>query len=237
MEKQNEDLETIYVGYANQKGGCGKSTLTQLNAKALSLGKGLKVAIIECDLQGSLHNALLDYKEANANFISSYDIIIAQINEVPKTAADLFGKYDYVFIDMPGTLGTDGVINMLGVCDIMLIPIKASQYDVDSSLSFLDSVKKVKALKEKKNLPFEYYFVINAYDRQLTESKELIKIIEDLKLPAFKSTIKSSISYSRHQGTFNNPLNDKNIRFEYGIFIDEFLEVAEDVKNKYNVIQ
>lgn len=41
--------DTIYVAFATQKGGAGKSTLTALVASYLRYVEGVEVAVIDCD--------------------------------------------------------------------------------------------------------------------------------------------------------------------------------------------
>lgn len=231
-----ENRETIYIGYANQKGGCGKSTLTHLHAKALAIDYDKKVLIIECDKQKSLQNQLELKKESESAFIPPYEVFNTEILNVGDVAKDMFGKYDFVFIDMPGTLDIDGIIGMLYNADILIIPVKASNYDLDSSLKFIEMAQKVKDYKSKNTIPFEYSILINEFDHQLKESKELINIIEELKLPAFETKIKKSVFYARHQGEFNSPQKDSNIRFNYGNFIDEFNSKLDLYIEKLNTL-
>jgi cellulose biosynthesis protein BcsQ len=226
----NTELNTIYIGYSNQKGGCGKSTLTQLNAKALAISKGLKVCVIECDAQGSLVNSIEALKDKEPDFKPPYDLIVCQVNEVGDVSKNTYGKYDYVFIDMPGTLDQKGIMSMLAVSDILIIPVTASQYDLDASLNFLEIAKKVKNIKNEKNIPFEIYSLINK-DKRIKEYTELKEILNSLKVPQFNSTIKDKVAYNRHQSNFTDPLKDSDIRYEYGIFIDELMEKSEALLN------
>ncbi len=232
-----KNLTTIFVGYANQKGGCGKTTLTQLNAKALAY-KGYKVLIIECDFQKSLSNTITTLeevaKEKNLDFKPPYEILFSEVTGVEEEAKKAIDKYDYVFIDMPGTLDKNGITNMLTVADLLIIPIAIGQYDLESTLTFLETAQKVKEYKEKHEIPFKVKFLINKDDKQLKESKQLKNLLEELEIERFDTIIKHSINYIRHQSKYTNPLEDKTIRFEYGNFIEEFIDLSNVLLEEIN---
>ena len=118
----------IFVAFATQKGGIGKSTVTALAASYLHNVQGHNVAVIDCDTpQHSIHGLreretkLIDeslYFKAlacdhfrkirkNAYPVIASDALNA-LDDAERMLAEEDVKPDIVFFDMPGTLKRRG---------------------------------------------------------------------------------------------------------------------------------
>ena len=127
----------IFVAFATQKGGIGKSTVTALAASYLHNVKGYNVAVVDCDdPQHSIYGlrehetGLIDsstYFKAlacdhfrkirkNAYTIIKSDAVNA-LDDAERMVAAEDVKPDVVFFDMPGTLRSNGVIKTLSQMD------------------------------------------------------------------------------------------------------------------------
>lgn len=146
----------VFVAFATQKGGIGKSTVTALAASYLHNVKGYNVAVIDCDApQHSIHGLreremkLIDesiYFKAlacdhfrkikkNAYPVIASDAVNA-LDDAEKMLAEEEVKPDIVFFDMPGTLKANGVVKTLSQMDYIFTPMSADRFVVESTLQF-----------------------------------------------------------------------------------------------------
>jgi cellulose biosynthesis protein BcsQ len=156
--------QTLYIAISNQKGGVGKSALTTVIASYLHYNNIKNVAIIDCDypqhsifrmrnsdietininqeLQAALtiqfqQTARKAYKVIN----SSPEKALAHAQELINSCTD---KIDVIFFDLPGTVDSAGILNVMFNMDYIFTPIIADKRVLQSSLSFLMSVKEYK---------------------------------------------------------------------------------------------
>ena len=146
----------IFVAFATQKGGIGKSTVTALAASYLHNVQGHNVAVIDCDApQHSIHGLreretkLIDeslYFKAlacdhfrkirkNAYPVIASDALNA-LDDAERMLAEEEVKPDIVFFDMPGTLKSNGAVKTLSQMDYIFAPISADRLVVESTLQF-----------------------------------------------------------------------------------------------------
>ena len=147
----------IFVAFATQKGGIGKSTLTALAASYLHNVKGCNVAVVDCDdPQHSIHGlrehemALIDsstyFKALACDHFrrikkNAYTIVksnaVNALDDAERMIATEDVKPDVVFFDMPGTLRSNGVIKTLSQMDYIFTPLSADRFVVESTLKFV----------------------------------------------------------------------------------------------------
>ena len=155
--KSNRTMSNeIFVAFATQKGGIGKSTVTALAASYLHNVQGHNVAVIDCDApQHSIHGLreretkLIDeslYFKAlacdhfrkirkNAYPVIASDALNA-LDDAERMLAEEEVKPDIVFFDMPGTLKSNGVVKTLSQMDYIFAPMSADRFVVESTLQF-----------------------------------------------------------------------------------------------------
>lgn len=151
----------VFVAFATQKGGIGKSTVTALAASYLHNVKGYNVAVIDCDApQHSIHGLrerekkLIDeslYFKALAceHFRKikkgAYTVIesdaVNALDDAEKMLTEADVKPDIVFFDMPGTLKSNGVVTTLSQMDYIFAPMSADRFVVESTLQFAQMFK------------------------------------------------------------------------------------------------
>ena len=155
--KSNRTMSNeIFVAFATQKGGIGKSTVTALAASYLHNVQGHNVAVIDCDApQHSIHGLreretkLIDeslYFKAlacdhfrkikkNAYPVIASDALNA-LDDAERMLAEEDAKPNIVFFDMPGTLKSNGVVKTLSQMDYIFAPMSADRFVVESTLQF-----------------------------------------------------------------------------------------------------
>ena len=140
----------IFVAFATQKGGIGKSTVTALAASYLHNVKGYNVAVVDCDdPQHSIHGlrehemGLIDsstyFKALACDHFrrikkNAYTIVksnaVNALDDAERMIATEDVKPDVVFFDMPGTLRSNGVIKTLSQMDYIFTPLSADLYGI-----------------------------------------------------------------------------------------------------------
>lgn len=146
-----------FIALSNQKGGVGKSTMTVLLASYFHYVKGKNVAVIDCDYPQFSIQALRSRDMKNVERSESlqqllcrqyertgkkaYPVLTSGPGKVLETADRLSGNSDILFFDLPGTVNSPGVIKTIVNMDYVFTPIIQDRMVMQSSLSFLLTLK------------------------------------------------------------------------------------------------
>ncbi len=114
----------ILVG--GEKGGSGKSTTATNLAVYLKL-EGHDVMLLDCDKQGTSSKWVSRRDEAGYPRVHSAQ----KFGDVSKTVTDLAARYAYVVIDAGGRDSKE-LRSAMVASDLILIPLKASQADLET---------------------------------------------------------------------------------------------------------
>lgn len=166
------------ITVAQQKGGVGKTTLSLNIASCLQNG-GLRVALLDTDVQGSL-------TETSHTF-EGIDILPPQ--ELPNFASL---PYDFLLIDTPPYL-TDSLADLFSISDYVLVPTTIGIYDVLAMKATLSTLREV----QKKKPLLKYGVVINRLRTNTNMLKESMDILEGYNPVVLKTRISERVSYIR----------------------------------------
>jgi cellulose biosynthesis protein BcsQ len=222
----DKNKKPIYISFATQKGGAGKSSFTIIAASIAHYAMDYNVAIIDCDYpQLSISNfrkrelenipknealkklAITKFSEHNK---SSYVIESAMTTVAIETAERIISEQknlDYIFFDLPGTVNQPGILNLIQEMDYIFTPISADRTVMESSLSFLLMLRQLSATV--KSYTFwnmvdgrEKTNLYNAYNKLLAEYN--IPVLETT-VPYLLRFHKDAIDYSQ-EGVFRSTL-------------------------------
>jgi chromosome partitioning protein len=127
----------ILIG--SQKGGVGKSTIS-VNICATLSNQSKDVLLVDTDRQSSSSNWAEDRAENSSlpivNWVQKYDNIRSSL-------IDLNKRYEYVIVDAAGRDSKE-LRTGLVAADILLMPVRPSQFDLDTIPTMREMVEEVK---------------------------------------------------------------------------------------------
>ncbi|MDU0372006.1 ParA family protein [Hymenobacter endophyticus] len=136
----------VLVSFANQKGGSGKSTLTTAVATMLAVDYNYRVLVIDADTQQSIagKRKALDTQLLNEGEEFPYPILGLAPGKILDYLDSLEeGQYDVVLIDLPGRSDDVAGVEVIISCDLVIVPVVASDFDQLSTGAFLDGMSAV----------------------------------------------------------------------------------------------
>lgn len=140
-------MKTLLV--ANQKGGCGKTSVAVTLASAIA-NQGHIVAIADADPQKSSLTWLKQRPSTVAPILSVDWRDDDDIGNLPKKVNKKLGKDAWLVIDAPGSVTAERASSLIGEADAILIPVLPSIFDADSTKRFLKSIQDIKRIRKGK---------------------------------------------------------------------------------------
>ncbi len=128
---------------------------------------------------------------------------MARENRLKDAIGSLRGKYDFIFIDCPPSLGLL-TVNALVAADKLLIPIQCEFYALEGVTKLLDSMKRVKT---RLNPALDIYGVLlTMYDGRTTLSRQVAEEVRNFfGKSVFETMIPRTIKLSEAPG-FGQPI-------------------------------
>lgn len=137
---------TKVVTFFSQKGGCGKTSLSILSAGYLAYKLGLKVLAVDADFQQTFFQTRQDemasldqlkpvMKERGVG--EPYPVISCDIKDAVATIRRerATGRYDVIFVDLPGSINDDNIMNAICECEYVIVPLEHNLPALKSSLT------------------------------------------------------------------------------------------------------
>ena len=170
---------TKYVAVINEKGGCGKTTISTHLCVAL-MYLGYTVLFVDSDPQGSASV----WKDTG---MKNKRVMLPQMVDIPRASVgvevrelSMCKHYDFVIIDGSPGLGADQAnVSLIKNCDLVLIPVQPSPLDLWGSQSLVEMIKTRQELTD--GVP-EARFVISRSKKGGLLSGEIGEILENLGL-------------------------------------------------------
>lgn len=249
--------QPVIIAFSTQKGGVGKSTFTALLASILHYRIGYNVAVFDCDfpqysliqmrerdLKTVMQNEVLK-KMAHKQFTSlnkkAYPIFKSKtdtvLEEMQQYLSHLEIAPDVIFLDLPGTVNTAGILRTLASVQHIFSPITADRVVLESTLSFTDVLTHV-LMKEKQTGIKSIQLFWNQVDgREKTMLYEnYSKVIKDLGLDLMETSIADSKRFRKEGETVAKtvfrstllPADPKLMTLcRLDQFVDEFLQIVK----------
>lgn len=212
--------DPVFVAFASQKGGSGKSTLTALTASYLHYVEGVDVLVVDCDSRQYTQKDYRDHdivvinetpalKKTFMNFYKRFDKQPYEIlYSTPATAIEQAEEYmkDYpmpkvVFFDITGTINDMDLVNLLARMHYLFIPITTDTGDMKSSIRFANKVMSEMIAPGDSSIK-EIKLVWNRIpSRKKSKLCELIdNYLEELQLSSLNTVLSNSARFSKDDG-------------------------------------
>jgi len=214
-------MDTKIIAFINQKGGCGKTTLSINVGATLHYRHNKKVAIIDGDSQGSATkwagNAL-ENEEFPCTILGLAKAGGLAHREIKK----LIGMYDYIIIDCPPNTEAQFNASVLLIADLAVIPFNPSPLDLRAIEEFKPLMEAASVTNEK----LKTVAIVNRSDnRKVSGAVEShFKNNESIKL--LDTKIKSRAIYCETELTGTSVYTSKisEAKNEISLLVDEIIE-------------
>jgi len=193
------------ITVAHQKGGVGKTTLA-LNLAAC-FAQGLRVGILDTDVQGSL-SSIKD--ELDGITFVPFDGKLDQLAKQP---------FDILVVDTPPYL-TNQLPDLFAVSDFVLVPSKVGFFDVMAIKATIELLTQA----EQKQPQLKYGVVLNMVKPRTALNKSVQEILSSYGAVLLATTIADRVSYTRSaltSGVFGS--DDEKAKEEITSLADEIL--------------
>jgi chromosome partitioning protein len=214
----------------NQKGGCGKSTITMQIAGRLGLLKH-KVLIIDLDPQGTASIWHAQALNVDGNKQKPFPADIVGIDPNDNLLIDKLRKYidvyDYIIIDCPPSAETIGCSAAIMVSDLVLIPTIPSPADIWASVTAVALVNKSKATN-KNLIVYIVPTMVRANSALASAMVEHIADTIDIQLTRTSIGLRTSYQDSALNGSTVHGLpNSRKAASEVNSLVSEILRIIK----------
>ena len=171
-------MKKVYIAFANQKGGCGKSTLCALFANYLT-ERGKVVFVADFDTQRTLASVReLDIKTYQGQSIpyaiKAYELAPSNLktkedNEeyIKEKLGEMAEYADVIILDTPGNLKEFNLINIFCNVDYLITPFSYDRNTWMSMLRYRVAIKVLRSPEREYKGYFKAFFVLNRYDSRV----------------------------------------------------------------------
>ncbi len=209
----------MIIGLLNQKGGVGKTTLAVHIADALAR-RGQRVLLVDADPQGSA----LDWAAARKGD-PVFPVAGLPKKSIHKELPALAKDYETVLIDGPPRV-YDVARSAIMACDLVLIPVQPSPYDVWAAREIVDMLQEAMVYKPS----LKAAFVINRKIVNTALGRDVAEALAEYPFPVLKTAICQRIalaeSAAQGQTVFEAAPDNLAVR-EMNELIDEIMEVVQ----------
>lgn len=176
-------MNSKIITIANQKGGCGKTTITIQLAGAFSKDN-LKILVVDADPQATATRWISNAPEDGLSLVHVIGLS-ATGEKVHKEVKKYVKLYDYIFIDCPPAVESIIPQSALTISDIVLIPVIPSPADLWAAIGIKSLITKVQGI----NNDLKALIIPNMCQNNISLTQEVIKIIHDFDIPVTSNNL------------------------------------------------
>lgn len=178
----------MILGFLNQKGGVGKTTLATHVAGELAL-TGACVLLIDADPQASA----LDWSERRVgeSLPRLFDVVGLAKETLHDQVPSLSRGYDHVVIDGPPRVTALARSAMLA-SDLVLIPVQPSPYDVWASQQVVTLVAEARMFRPE----LRAAFVVNRRIVNTVIGRDVGEALAGLGMPALRAPVSQRVAFA-----------------------------------------
>jgi len=208
----------MIIGFLNQKGGVGKTTIAVHFADALAR-RERRVLLVDADPQGSA----LDWA-ASRKSDPLFPVVGLPRASIHKELPTLAKGYEMVVIDGPPRV-YDVARSAIMASDLILIPVQPSPYDVWAAKEIVDMIREAAVYKPS----LKSAFVINRRIVNTALGRDVVEALSEYPVPVLKSSICQRValaeSAAQGQTVFETTPDNAAVK-ELLSLVDEVMEIA-----------
>lgn len=185
----------------NQKGGCGKTTLTMQLAGTLGRS-GYRVLIVDADPQGTATRWAASAGD-DQPFPARVAGLAAAGSKVHREVKKYLNDYEYILVDCPPAVDSPVPQSALLIADLALIPIIPSPADLWAAAGTRTLVERALDL----NPSLQARLVVNMLQPNTSLSQESLEVLEEFEIPLTQSKLHLRTAY-RQAAVFGGTVHD-----------------------------
>lgn len=186
---------------ANQKGGCGKTTVAMQIGGALGR-TGCRVLIVDADPQGTATRWAASATDENP-FPAHVAGLAAAGGKVHREIKKYLDSYDYILVDCPPAVESAVPQSALLVADIALVPIIPSPADLWAATGTRGLIERAIEI----NPALQARLVVNMLQSNTSMCKEVLEVLEDFGIPLTEAKLHLRTAY-RQAAVFGGTVHD-----------------------------
>ncbi len=141
----NDTGNKMIILVGGRKGGSGKSTITVNLATALA-NTNKDVMLVDADVQLTSSEWHIEREEEQADKAKIH--CVQKRGKIHETLKDLDQRYEYVLVD-PAGKDSEELRSAMVVADILLIPVRPSQFDLNTLSAMHEIIEQSKLINPK----------------------------------------------------------------------------------------
>jgi len=178
----------------NQKGGCGKTTVSMQVAGALGL-RGHRVLVVDMDEQGTATRWASQALD-DEPFPAALSNLAAMGGKMHREIRSQIDNYDFIVIDCPPAVHSPSPSSAMLVSDLALIPVVPAPADMWAVVA----AKQLAAHAQATNEGLRVRLVPNMVQRNTTLARDTLDVLsEDTEIPLTTSRLSSRAAYRECQ--------------------------------------
>jgi chromosome partitioning protein len=217
-------MKTKIITVANQKGGCGKTTIT-MNISGLLGRDGKKVLIVDADPQATATRWAASANEDD-QFPAMVSGLSAASGKIHLEIKKYIGSFDYIIIDCPPAVDSPVPQSALLISDLVIVPVIPSPADLWATVGIEDLILRMQDLNEN----LKARIVPNMCQSNVKISKEANDVLSGFKIEKCKNFLTLRTAYREAAvlgGTVANVVNGAKAFEEMKALKEEILNIIE----------
>ncbi len=215
-------MNTKIIAFINQKGGCGKTTLSINAGVTLALRHNKKVCIIDGDNQGSATKWAGNAQE-HAEFPCTVVSLAKSSGMAHREIKKLLGMYDYIIIDCPPNTEAQINASVLLISNLAIIPFNPSPLD----LRAIEEIKPLLEAASVNNENLKTLALINRTDNRNVSNAVTEHFKNNNTISLLSTQIKSRAIYCETElsGSSVYTSNVPQAKNEMALLVDEIIDI------------
>jgi chromosome partitioning protein len=203
-------VQAKIISLVNQKGGCGKTTVSMHVAGALaSRQRGKRVLVVDADPQGTATRWAASASDDDP-FPASVVGLAAANTKVHREVQKFVNDYDFIIIDCPPAADSPVPQSALLITDVALVPVIPSPPDLWAAIGIGKTIEGAKTVNEE----LEARLVLNQLQANTTLAREALEILPQFGIPvaehslAFRQMYRQCAAFGQTVHSFGSKARD-----------------------------